>query len=185
MVNTDRNGVQSDNELLKIVGDLLTIRDKNKKLRANLGNIGKEFAFELYDEKGNCNVYINDDGDITMTGVFATGTDGQARTVIDKNGIQSYDADGRKYGLWCNEPSSAGMRYADLKMYCDGKEVFKIYNGIDHSSMYFHGEQILSGGNGLTKGIGKWKFEEGASGSFETADGKLVTVSGGLITDIS
>lgn len=75
VVNTDRNGVQSDNELLKIVGDLLTIRDKNKKLRANLGNVGEEFAFELYDEKGNCNVYINDDGDIVIAGTLDTGKD--------------------------------------------------------------------------------------------------------------
>lgn len=183
-LNSTQNPVKSENKNLILDGDLLEIKDTSR-IRIRLGNYQGEFVFIIYDKQGGEAVYLNEDGDITMTGVFATGTDGQARTVIDKNGIQSYDADGRKYGLWCNEPSSAGMRYADLKMYCDGKEVFKIYNGIDHSSMYFHGEQILSGGNDLTKGIGKWKFEEGANGSFETADGKIVTVSGGLITDIS
>ena len=51
--------------------------------------------------------------------------------------------------------------------------------GIDGSRI------VYNGGNGATHGVGKWVFEQGASGTFQTADGKTVTVSGGLITGIS
>ncbi len=209
VVNTDRNGVQSDNELLKIIGDLLTIYQQKsrvkrlelgnvggkfalniydetgKKLKIKLGDHGDKYAFAIYDNDGKPAIYMDESGNIITVGTFATGTEDEARTVIDKNGIQSYDADGNRYGLWCNEPSSYGMRYADLTLYCDGNEVFKVYNGIDHTSLYCNKQQILRSGTGGTAALGNWSFEKGASGSFETADGKIVTVSGGLITDIS
>ncbi|MBQ3461659.1 MAG: phage tail protein, partial [Clostridia bacterium] len=51
VVNSDRNNVQSDNELLKIVGDLLTIEDRNR-IRIRLGNYKGEFVFIIYDTKG-------------------------------------------------------------------------------------------------------------------------------------
>lgn len=109
----------------------------------------------------------------------------KARTVIDKNGIQSYDADGNKYGLWCNAPSSNDMRYTDFNLYYNNKCIFQIYNAISGILLRTYGLDILSSGNGTTVGKNKWKFEQGASGTFQTADGKTVTVSGGLITGIS
>ena len=130
-------------------------------------------------------IKMDEDGNVTITGIFATGTDTEARTVIDKNGIQSYDADGKRYGLWCNEPTNKDQRYADFKLYYGGKEVFQVYNGISETSIRLQGSNILYGGNGATHGVGKWVFEQGASGTFQTADGKTVTVSGGLITSIS
>ena len=69
--------------------------------------------------------------------------------------------------------------------YYGGKEVFQVYNGISETSIRLQGSNILYGGNGATHGVGKWVFEQGASGTFQTADGKTVTVSGGLITSIS
>lgn len=128
---------------------------------------------------------MDEDGNVTITGIFATGTDTEARTVIDKNGIQSYDADGKRYGLWCNAPSSNGRRYADLILYYNGKVVFQVYNSISETYIQLQGNTILYGGNGATHGVGQWKFEQGANGTFQTADGKTVTVSGGLITEIS
>lgn len=184
-VNTDRNEVQSDNKLLKIVGDLLYIEDDKGRRRINLGNMDGAFVFQIFNQLSEKTIEMDDDGNVTITGVFATGTDKKARTVIDKNGIQSYDADGNKYGLWCNAPSSNDMRYADFKLYYGGKEVFQVYNGISETSIRLQGSNILYGGNGATHGVGKWVFEQGASGTFQTADGKTVTVSGGLITSIS
>lgn len=184
-VNTDRNEVQSDNELLKIVGDLLYIEDDKGRRRINLGNMDGKFVFELFNQLEKKTIKMDEDGNVTITGIFATGTDTEARTVIDKNGIQSYDADGKRYGLWCNEPTNKDQRYADFKLYYGGKEVFQVYNGISETSIRLQGSNILYGGNGATHGVGKWVFEQGASGTFQTADGKTVTVSGGLITGIS
>lgn len=184
-VNTDRNEVQSDNKLLKIVGDLLYIEDNKGRRRINLGNMDGAFVFQIFNQLSEKAIEMDDDGNVTITGVFATGTDKEARTVIDKNGIQSYDAAGNRYGLWCNEPTNIDRGYADFKLYYGGKEVFQVYNGISETSIRLQGSNILYGGNGATHGVGKWVFEQGASGTFQTADGKTVTVSGGLITSIS
>ncbi|MCI8980559.1 MAG: hypothetical protein HFE52_07840, partial [Clostridia bacterium] len=186
VVNSDRNPVRSDNKQLLLDGDLLYINDDRGKRRINLGNMNGVFVFEIFDKTGKKRtIYMNEDGDMTITGVFSTGTEDEARTVIDKNGIQSYDANGNRYGLWCNEPSSSNQRYTDFNLYYNGRSIFQIYNGIDETSVRLQGETIIQGGNGITKGTGKWKFEQGASGKFTTADGKRVTVSGGLITDIT
>lgn len=184
-VNTDRNKVQSDNKQLLLDGDLLYIEDDKGRRRINLGNMDGKFVFELFNQLEKKTIKMDEDGNVTITGIFATGTDTEARTVIDKNGIQSYDADGKRYGLWCNEPTNKDHRYADFKLYYGGKEVFQVYNGISETSIRLQGSNILYGGNGATHGVGKWVFEQGASGTFQTADGKTVTVSGGLITSIS
>ena len=187
VVNSDRNPVRSENKKLLLDGDLLYINDDSGKRRINLGNMDGVFVFEIFDKTGKKRtIYMNEDGDMTITGVFSTGTDGEARTVIDKNGIQSYDADGNRYGLWCNEPSSNEKRYADLKVYHQGQEIFQVYNDLAGSiGMKSYGTRFLTSRGDTTTAEGKWKFGQGANGSFETADGKIVTVSGGLITDIS
>lgn len=184
-VNTDRNKVQSDNKQLLLDGDLLYIEDDKGRRRINLGNMDGKFVFELFNQLEKKTIKMDEDGNVTITGIFATGTDTEARTVIDKNGIQSYDAAGNKYGLWCNAPSSNGRRYADLILYYNGKVVFQVYNSISEAYIQLQGNTILYGGNGATHGVGQWKFEQGANGTFQTADGKTVTVSGGLLTGIS
>lgn len=64
VVNTDRNGVQSDNELLKIVGDLLTIYNNSGKKRLELGNVDGQFALNIYDETGKLlKIKLGDHGD--------------------------------------------------------------------------------------------------------------------------
>lgn len=185
-LNSTQNPVRSENKQLLLDGDLLYINDDRGRRRINLGNMDGVFVFEIFDKTGKKRtIYMNEDGDMTITGVFSTGTEDEARTVIDKNGIQSYDADGNRYGLWCNEPSNSNQRYTDFNLYYNGRSIFQVYNGISETSVKLQGNTVLYGGNGETHGTGRWKFEQGASGSFETADGKIVTVSGGLITDIS
>lgn len=66
-VNSDRNNIQSDNELLKIVGDLLTIQDKSR-IRIRLGNYGGEFVFIIYDKNGKEAIYLNEDGEAVFAG---------------------------------------------------------------------------------------------------------------------
>lgn len=69
-VNTDRNGVQSDNELLKIIGDLLHIDDDTGRRRIELGNMNGEFVFNLYDVNGNQVIHFNEKGDGTFSGTI-------------------------------------------------------------------------------------------------------------------
>ena len=184
-VNTDRNEVQSDNKLLKIVGDLLYIEDNKGRRRINLGNMDGAFVFQIFNQLSEKTIEMDDDGNVTITGVFATGTDKNARTVIDKNGIQSYDADGQRDRLWCNEPNSVNQSFSDLTLYNKGKEIFQIYNEGFYEHLKSKGKSFLGTNGDNSYAYGKWKFEQGASGTFQTADGKTVTVSGGLITDIS
>lgn len=73
-VNTDRNEVQSDNNLLKIVGDLLTISD-GANIRIRLGNYKGEFVFIIYDKKNNQAVYLNENGEAVFSGSVDTKKD--------------------------------------------------------------------------------------------------------------
>lgn len=73
-VNTDRNEVQSDNNLLKIAGDLLTISD-GANIRIRLGNYKGEFVFIIYDKKNNQAVYLNENGEAVFSGSVDTKKD--------------------------------------------------------------------------------------------------------------
>lgn len=184
-VNSTQNPVRSDNKQLLLDGDLLYIEDDKGRRRINLGNMDGAFVFQIFNQLSEKTIEMDDDGNVTITGVFATGTDKKARTVIDKNGIQSYDADGQRDGLWCNEPNSVNQSFSDLTLYNKGKEIFQIYNEGFYEHLKSKGKSFLGTNGDNSYAYGKWKFEQGASGTFQTADGKTVTVSGGLITDIS
>lgn len=175
--------IMSESGELKIENNLIQMFDDAGTLRFNAGyseSLGK-YVFELYNANGKQTAYIDDDGNLTICGIFKTGEDGEARTVIDGNGIQSYDEQGRKSGLWCNDYANL----AELTLYYNGNEFFRVYNSIDGSSLYANGHAVLQMSSSGAKGVGSWTFENGASGSFATADGKTVTVKGGLITAIT
>ena len=184
-VNSTQNPVESDNKKLLLDGDLLYIEDNKGRRRINLGNMDGAFVFQIFNQLSEKTIEMDDYGNVTITGVFATGTDKNARTVIDKNGIQSYDADGQRDGLWCNEPNSVNQSFSDLTLYNKGKEIFQIYNEGFYEHLKSQGTSFLGTNGDNSYAYGKWKFEQGASGTFQTAHGKTVTVSGGLITDIS
>lgn len=184
-LNSTQNPVESDNKKLLLDGDLLYIEDNKGRRRINLGNMDGAFVFQIFNQLSEKTIEMDDDGNVTITGVFATGTDKKARTVIDKNGIQSYDAYGQRDGLWCNEPNSVNQSFSDLTLYNKGKEIFQIYNEGFYEHLKSKGKSFLGTNGDNSYAYGKWKFEQGASGTFQTADGKTVTVSGGLITDIS
>ena len=175
-------------------GDTLIFNEKVKDENGKTVNVmrimmgrdnANNYIFTVQNRDATQGIYMNSDGNIVMTGLFSTGKEGQARTVIDKNGIQSYDANGNRYGLWCNEKNQVGNQLADLTLYYLGTVSFQIQNTIDGIALRDKNDFFFSRKNGIANGKGKWTFEQGASGSFETADGKIVTVSGGLITDIS
>lgn len=208
-LNSTQNPVKSENKQLILDGDLLVINssttgkkrlelgnvggqfalniydEDGKRLKIKLGDYGDKYAFAIYDNKGNPAIYMDESGNIITVGTFATGTENEARTVIDKNGIQSYDADGNRYGLWCNEPNKNDQRFADFTIYYQGQEIFQIYNELTFRHLKANGKNFLGTNGDISVAHGNWKFDKGANGSFQTADGKTVTVSGGLITDIS
>ena len=117
---------------------------------------------------------MDDNGNLTICGIFKTGEDGEARTVIDGNGIQSYNDKNQLHGLVSNPDN----KHADFALYYNGSEYFKIYNPIGGATLFCNGNAILRmNGSGAN-------FVHGANGSYVTADGKTVTVTGGIITDI-
>lgn len=94
-VSSNHNPIKSDNDLLKIKGDLLTIYNKNGKNRLQLGNVdeqfalniydddgeqlkiklgdyGDKYAFAIYDSKGNPAIYMDENGDVIFSGKLET-----------------------------------------------------------------------------------------------------------------
>ena len=121
---TDRVEVVSDDRRLVIKNNLITMFDKNKTLRYKAGydSEKEKYVFELYGSNGDKTLYMDDNGNLTLTGVFKTGETG-ARIVIDGNGIQSYDNNGRKSGLF-SEP--VGISTPIFELYLDDESLFKI-----------------------------------------------------------
>lgn len=175
--------IMSQNGKLEIKDNLITMYDGNGTLRYQSGlnpRLGK-YVFELFDESGKKSLYMDDNGNLTICGVFKTGEDGEARTVIDGNGIQSYDENGKKAGLWCNYDRNS---LCDMSLFYNGSSIFEVYNEGFAVQMRRNGKAFISTTGNESTAYGNWKFYNGASGSYVTADGKTVTVTGGIITDI-
>lgn len=189
---SDRVTIQGESDAARMVMNAQTLifYDKDEQgeeiPRIYMGFDGEKYVFLVQNSEATQGIHMDENGNIIITGLFSTGTEGQARTIIDKNGIQSYDANGNKAGLWSNDANNNGQRFSDLTLYDNGHEIFQVYNGIGGViSLRSFEEAFLTSRGYSTTGKGTWSFENGASGSFQTADGKTVTVSGGLITDIS
>lgn len=179
---TDLCTIMSQNGKLEIKDNLITMYDGNGTLRYQSGlnpRLGK-YVFELYDESGKRSLYMDDNGNLTICGVFMTGENGEARTVIDGNGIKSYNEKNQLHGL----VSNPDKLHADLTTYYNGQEYFKVYNSMQGPSLFACGNVFLLASEHGATGKGQWSFENGANGSYVTADGKTVTVTGGIITDI-
>ncbi len=149
--------IMSQNGKLKIEDNLITMFDGNGTLRYQSGlnpRLGK-YVFELYNEQGKRTAYMDDNGNLTICGVFMTGENGEARTVIDGNGIQSYDENGKKAGLWSNDHANLG----ELILYSNGNEFFRVYNSKQGPSIYANGSTIMNATSGGAAIIGKWYYK--------------------------
>ena len=129
-VNTDRNEVQSDNKLLKIVGDLLTIKDTNNRVRVRLGNYNDEFVFIIYDKNKKQAIYLNEDGEGVFAGSIQTMKDcliqGMLRVGMAGNNTKGIEFYGDSY-----QPDKDGnysTPYARLVPYVANNEDFKGIN---------------------------------------------------------
>ena len=122
---TEMVKLMGDGAKLTIENNLITMKDGDSDVvRMKLGydNNSEQYIFEIRDADGNRTMYLDDDGNLTLTGVFKTGETG-ARIVIDGNGIQSYDNNGRKSGLF-SEP--VGISTPIFELYLDDESLFKI-----------------------------------------------------------
>lgn len=129
-VNTDRNEVQSDNELLKIVGDLLTIKDTNNRVRVRLGNYNGEFVFIIYDKNKKQAIYLNEDGEGVFAGSIQTMKDcliqGMLRVGMAGNNTKGIEFYGDSYQP--NKDGNYSTPYARLVPYVANNEDFKGIN---------------------------------------------------------
>lgn len=95
-LNSTQNNVKSENDLLKIVGDLLTIYqqkngskvkrleigniggyfvlsiydDSGEKLKMKFGDYGDKYAFSIYDDKGQAAIYMDEKGEVYFSGTL-------------------------------------------------------------------------------------------------------------------
>lgn len=67
-LNTEVNNIKSGTGAMTVKDDLMTVRDKNNRLRIRLGNMGKQFVFELYNSLGNETISLDDSGDAEFSG---------------------------------------------------------------------------------------------------------------------
>ena len=122
--------IMSDDGTLSIEGNIVQMFDSSGTLRLNAGynkNLGR-YVFELYNSDGARTAYLDDDGNLTIRGIFKTGEDNEARTVIDGNGIQSYDANGQADGLFANS-TLLGDEVHNITLCEHGNELFKVFKG--------------------------------------------------------
>lgn len=119
---TDLVSILSEDGTLKIEGNLITMFDKNEILRFQAGTNGNSYLFSLYNENGKRTAYIDDNGNLTICGVFKTGEDGENRVVIDGNGIKSYNSANQLHGIVTNPDGG----WQNFRLYKNGKQCFYI-----------------------------------------------------------
>jgi len=109
--------------------------------------------------------------DVTVEGEFRTGNSGEERTVIDGNGIQSFDANNNMAGMVCNQPSvDNNERFADLLLYWLGQVAFEIYNEAEGSiTLKSYGNSFLTSRGSSTTMQHTWNY-----GGYEVANTKNV-----------
>lgn len=122
--------IMSENGKLKIENNLITMFDKNEVLRFQAGDNGDTYLFALYNEQGKRTAYMDDNGNLTICGIFKTGEDGEARTIIDGNGIQSYDENGAADGFFANvSVNNPDVGVHEIALYKHGEDLFRIFKG--------------------------------------------------------
>lgn len=72
-VNSTQNPVKSENNQLLLDGDLLYIEDNNKIRRIEIGNVGGEFVFNLYDPNKKQVIHFDENGNGIFSGTIRGG----------------------------------------------------------------------------------------------------------------
>ena len=147
---TDNVTVQSNNGKLCIQDSVISIKDQSDKdqsdvVRLKMGYQDGKYVFVMYADDGKTQtMYFDDDGNLTMTGVFQTGTDGTARTVIDGNGIESYNDNNNADGLYANSSFYNNGDIHQIALYDNGNALFKVFKGSMGTHMSLDGSIFLT-----------------------------------------
>ena len=100
-LNSTRNNVKSENDLLKIIGDLQTIKDNQNRVRIRMGNYDGKFIFAIYDSDGNEAIQFDEDGEGFFAGVIKTLKDcliqGELRVGLGGNNMKGISFYGDSY----------------------------------------------------------------------------------------
>lgn len=183
--------ILSQNGTLSIKDNLIQMYDGQKKLRFKAGyeenyeeNTGK-YVFSLCNAGGKQTAYLDDNGNLTICGIFKTGEEKEDRVVIDNNGIHSYDASDESDGLVVNrlEDGVSGVR--TLALYEHGTEVFSVSKTILGVTLSFLGNPVIryvknkNFPDGIAQMAGEWLSKTHNHG---ITDGTwLATADGGSI----
>ena len=135
--------IMSESGELKIEDNLIQMFDSNGTLRFNAGYSKSldKYVFELYNTDGRRTAYMDDNGNLTICGIFKTGEDGENRVVIDGNGLTSYNANNKKDGL----SITTDFPGASLILYSDGDKAFEVRNeGIDSITFRANNSEVMS-----------------------------------------
>lgn len=142
IVNTDRNGVHSDNEQLVLDGDLLTIKD-DTRTRIQIGNLNGEFVFIIYDKLGGEAIMLNEHGEAIFKGSIETK---QNCYVSGELGI-GYASDSLSKGLsfYGDALAQEKQLYAKILPYVTSKNS-DVYYGINvtDGGLYEDGKKVLT-----------------------------------------
>lgn len=147
-----------DDARLSIKNNLIKITQGNKT-RVQIGYDGNKYVFDMFDKGGNNTLHMDENGNLTMTGEFATGREGQARVVINKNGIQSFSENGEKNGVFVN-PNLVGANESNFEVFVDGRSTFSVRRAAAGMNIYgLDGGHILGQSGTGTNGFGTWVFQ--------------------------
>lgn len=103
---------------------------------------------------------IDAGGNVFMQGSLATGESGEARTVIDDNGIESYDDSNRKAGLFANDKNSVGARFSDLTLYYQDEPLFQVFNDAGSVVLKAYDLALLRTTGSATRPLRAWDFSD-------------------------
>ncbi len=167
-LNTNLTEIQSEDGATRLDGARMVMEDGDGTVRAVIGkDTGGDFQFCLYDKNGKETIHLNDDGNAVFSGDIR-GADIEGVNIrIAPNVFRDYIA-----------LENDGVSDS-LNVYYSGSCIGGI-RMLDAGGLLLFGDKIVLGSPSGTVSI-----NSGASGTFESVDGKIVTVQKGVITSIS
>ena len=115
-------------------GGDVTMKNSDITITDEYGNIliiSAAKPFTVYNSSSKKTAELQSSGNLSITGELATGFEGDARIVIDKNGINSYNESNQLDGLVMNPDGF----WSSLNLYRDGNMAFSI--DVERSGMCY------------------------------------------------
>ena len=146
-------------------GGDVTMKNSDITITDEYGNIliiSAAKPFTVYNSSSKKTAELQSSGNLSITGELATGFEGDARTVINGNGIQSYNSSGAADGIFANSTLNnefGGIH--QIALYNNGDAIFKVFTGTLGTTMSLDGSIFLIC-NGNTVTFAKTLMYDGA-----------------------